>query len=119
MDLNVAVVHGGVAIMEFLEIIKENPTKYHFVEFMGCTGGCINGGGQPIVKAIDQERYDVRTLRASVLYDIDQKNDLRKSHQNEFVLKLYEEFLEKPYSKKAHELLHTKYHKREAYNDVE
>lgn len=119
MDLNVAVVHGGVAIMEFLEIIKENPTKYHFVEFMGCTGGCINGGGQPIVKAIDQERYDVRALRASVLYDIDQKNDLRKSHQNEFVLKLYEEFLEKPYSKKAHELLHTKYHKREAYNNVE
>ena len=119
MDLNVAVVHGGVAIMEFLEMIKQNPTKYHFVEFMGCTGGCINGGGQPIVKAIDQENYDVRTLRASVLYDIDQKHTLRKSHQNEFVLKLYDEFLEKPYSKKAHELLHTKYHKREAYSDVE
>lgn len=117
-DIKVAVVHGGSAIIQFLELLKENPNQYHFVEFMGCTGGCINGGGQPIVKAKDQDDYDVRKLRASVLYDIDEKSALRKSHQNEFVQSLYNEFLEKPYSKKAHELLHTTYTKKEAYHDV-
>jgi iron-only hydrogenase group A len=117
-DINVAVVHGGVAIQEFLDSLKTSTKQYHFVEFMGCTGGCINGGGQPIVKAKDQDKYDIRKLRAQVLYDIDAKATLRKSHQNEFVAKLYEDFLEKPHSKKAHELLHTTYHKREAYQNV-
>jgi iron-only hydrogenase group A len=117
-DINVAVVHGGVAIQEFLEQLKVGTKQYHFVEFMGCTGGCINGGGQPVVKAIDQDRYDIRKLRAQVLYDIDAKATLRKSHQNEFVKKLYEDFLEKPHSKKSHELLHTSYHKRETYQNV-
>jgi NADP-reducing hydrogenase subunit HndD len=117
-DINVAVVHGGVAIQEFLDALKDSPKQYHFVEFMGCTGGCINGGGQPIVKAKDQDRLDIRKLRAQVLYDIDEKATLRKSHQNEFVKKLYEDFLEKPHSKKAHDLLHTTYHKREAYQNV-
>lgn len=117
-DINVAVVHGGVAIQEFLDALKDSSKQYHFVEFMGCTGGCINGGGQPVVKAKDQDKYDIRKLRAQVLYDIDAKATLRKSHHNEFVAKLYEDFLEKPHSKKAHELLHTTYHKREAYQNV-
>ena len=95
-----AVVHGGVAIQSFLDNLKDSPKKYHFIEFMGCTGGCINGGGQPIVKAKDQEKYDVRKLRASVLYDIDANSTLRKSHQNEFVKNLYEQFLGEPHSKK-------------------
>jgi len=117
-DINVAVVHGGVAIQQFLEHLKESQKQYHFVEFMGCTGGCINGGGQPIVKAKDQETFDVRKLRASVLYNIDQASTIRKSHQNEFVQNLYKDFLEKPNSKKAHELLHTSYVKREVYQNV-
>ncbi len=116
--INVAVVHGGVAIKMFLESLKDSSKQYHFVEFMGCTGGCINGGGQPIVPAKIQEKYDVRTLRAKVLYDIDQQQTLRKSHENPFVKALYEEFLEKPNSHKAHELLHTSYAKREPYENI-
>ncbi len=118
MDVNVAVVHGGVAIKAFLEKMKHSKKQYHFVEFMGCTGGCINGGGQPIVPAKIRDNVDVRKLRAAALYDIDAKGELRKSHQNEFVNKLYETFLEKPNSHKAHELLHTSYKKREPYSEI-
>ena len=117
-DINVAVVHGGIAIKMFLESLKDNTKKYHFVEFMGCTGGCINGGGQPIVPAKIQEKYDVRALRASVLYDIDKNQASRKSHENQFVQALYREYLEKPNSHKAHEILHTTYSKREPYSNV-
>lgn len=118
MDVNVAVVHGGAAIKEFFKLLKTTDKQYHFVEFMGCTGGCINGGGQPIVSAINQEKYDVRALRSKVLYNIDQNNEFRKSHQNPAVKKIYEEFLGKPNSHKSHELLHTHYNKRSFY-DVE
>jgi NADP-reducing hydrogenase subunit HndD len=117
-DINIAVVHGGVAIRQFLEHLKTTDKMYHFVEFMGCTGGCINGGGQPIVKAVDQERFDVRGLRASVLYKIDEKQPLRKSHLNPFVGELYETFLGKPSSHKSHDLLHTTYQKRAPYDDI-
>ena len=85
---------------------------------MGCTGGCINGGGQPVVNATDQEVYDVRALRASVLYKIDEKARFRKSHQNPFVSSLYEAFLEKPHSAKSHALLHTTYKPRKPYAQV-
>lgn len=118
-EINVAVVHGGAATKAFLENLKTTDKQYHFVEFMGCTGGCINGGGQPVVVAKDQEMYDVRSLRASVLYKIDEKQRMRKSHQNPFVLELYEDFLGKPHSAKAHELLHTKYKKREPYANLD
>ncbi len=118
IDVNIAVVHGGVAIKAFLEQMKESTKQYHFVEFMGCTGGCINGGGQPIVPAREQDHIDVRKLRASVLYDMDKKGELRKSHQNEFVQKLYKDFLGEPNSHKAHELLHTHYQKREPYENI-
>lgn len=118
-EIHVAVVHGGAATKAFLENLKTSDKQYHFVEFMGCTGGCINGGGQPVVIAKDQEMYDVRSLRASVLYKIDEKQRMRKSHQNPFVLELYEDFLGKPHSKKSHELLHTTYKKRDIYAKLE
>ncbi|MCU0104680.1 NADH-dependent [FeFe] hydrogenase, group A6 [Acholeplasma vituli] len=118
-EINVAVVHGGAASKAFLEHLKTTDKQYHFVEFMGCTGGCINGGGQPVVTAKDQEKYDVRSLRASVLYKIDEKQHLRKSHQNPFVLELYQNFLGEPHSKKSHELLHTTYKKRSPYAQIE
>lgn len=118
MKINVAVVHGGIAIKRFLESLKTTQKTYHFVEFMGCSGGCINGGGQPIVPAKILDQTDVRKLRASVLYDIDRKNEIRKSHENPFVQKLYQEFLEKPSSHKAHELLHTHYNKRSPYENI-
>ncbi len=116
MDVNVAVVHGGAAIKEFFKLLKTTDKTYHFVEFMGCTGGCINGGGQPIVSAVNQEKYDVRALRSKVLYNIDHNTEFRKSHENPAIKMIYDEFLGKPSSHKSHELLHTHYNKRSFYD---
>lgn len=115
--VNVAVVHGGAGIKNFIKHLKTTDKQYHFVEFMGCTGGCVNGGGQPIVSAYNQEKYDVRALRAKVLYNMDYNNEFRKSHENPAVKIVYDEFLGKPNSHKAHELLHTNYHERSFYED--
>jgi len=117
-QIRVAVVHGGNAIKTFMEELKKGDKMYHFVEIMGCTGGCINGGGQPIVPAPLYESLDVRTLRASVLYSIDEKQTFRKSHENKMVLKLYKDFLDHPNSHKCHELLHTTYKKRDSYSHL-
>lgn len=117
MDVNVAVVHGGAAIKQFLQILKSGEKQYHFVEFMGCTGGCVNGGGQPIVNATTLAHTDVRKLRAQALYDQDKEMPLRKSHLNKEMMKAYEEFLGEPNSHKAHELLHTHYVNRDIFKD--
>ncbi len=115
-ELTVAVVHGAVNVPEMMKRIEANPGKYAFVEFMGCTGGCVNGGGQPIVPSYEAETIDIRAIRGQVLYDMDKGNELRKSHENQFVLDLYKEFLGEPNSELAHHLLHTHYHKRTMYN---
>lgn len=116
--LIVAVVHGAVNFPEMFEKIKQNPGKYAFVEFMACTGGCVNGGGQPIINAEIQESIDVRAERAKAIYNIDAHKELRKSHQNPAVVELYKEFLEKPGSEKAHKLLHTHYTKKDSYSKL-
>ena len=115
LDVNIAVVHGGKAIKEFFNILKTSKKQYHFVEFMGCVGGCINGGGQPIVNAKIQDTVDYKKLRASVLYNEDTKAVLRKSHLNPSIIKCYEEFLGEPNSHVAHKYLHTTYSKKETY----
>ena len=92
LDVNVAIVHGSVNLPELFRRIKSGEKQYHFVEVMACTGGCVNGGGQPVVSAKDQEKHDVRAERASVLYNIDKDAPLHKSHENPEVIKLYEEF---------------------------
>ena len=90
---------------------------------MGCPGGCIAGGGQPLVRScfLPNEDDDIqdtyREKRAKALYSEDERQVLRQSHHNSQVQKLYEEFLGKPNSHKAHELLHTHYCAREGYND--
>ncbi|MDY0211093.1 MAG: NADH-dependent [FeFe] hydrogenase, group A6 [Acholeplasma sp.] len=117
--INVAVVHGGISIKQFFKHLETTDKTYHFVEFMGCVGGCINGGGQPVVKAQIQEQVDVKSLRAAVLYKIDDKANLRKSHENQFVKELYDTYLEKPNSHKSHELLHTTYQKRAPYAKID
>jgi len=73
------------------------------------------GGGQPIRSSKERSEYDIRKLRADCLYSIDQKSEVRKSHENPTIKKLYEEFLEEPGSYRAHKLLHTHYKKREKY----
>lgn len=116
VDVNVCVLHGGQAIKDFFEILKEGKKQYHFVEIMACHGGCINGGGQPIVPAKILANKDVLSLRASVLYNEDASSKLRKSHENESVMRSYKEFLEEPNSHVSHKYLHTTYSKKEIYN---
>ena len=101
---------------EILEEIKNGKADYQFVEIMACPGGCVMGGGQPIKSSKIRSKIDVRQKRADALYSIDEKTTIRKSHQNPVVQKIYQEFLEKPGSHIAHELLHTTYQKREKYN---
>ena len=101
---------------KILEEIKNGESDYQFVEIMACPGGCVMGGGQPIKSSKVRSEVDVRSLRANALYSIDEKSTIRKSHENPVVKKIYEEFLEKPGSEKAEELLHTSYKKREKYN---
>ena len=84
-------------------------------EVMTCPGGCINGGGQPLVSDYVASKVDYKKLRANALYKADKKSKYRKSHENPEVKKLYKEFLEKPNGKKAHELLHTSYNKQNVY----
>ena len=116
-ELTIAVVHGAVNFPEIFEKIKANPGKYAFIEFMGCTGGCVNGGGQPVVSASIQEQVDVRAERAKALYTIDNDAKFRKSHDNPAVKALYEEFLKEPNGHLAHELLHTTYSPKGKYED--
>ncbi len=114
--IKVAVAHGGENAKKLLELIKSGKKEYQFVEVMGCSGGCVNGGGQPYVKAnVRNTGIDVRKLRAKALYEEDELKTIRKSHQNEQVKLLYKEFLGKPNSHKAHELLHTHYKQHDIF----
>ncbi|MBQ9735307.1 MAG: iron hydrogenase small subunit [Clostridia bacterium] len=113
--VTVAVASGSGNAKALLEAIRRGEKSYTFIEIMGCPGGCINGGGQPIVSAKDRMYVDYKALRAGALYAEDAGKALRRSHENASVLKLYEEYLGKPGSHKAHELLHTHYTKRNKY----
>ena len=112
LDVKVAVASGLSNARELLNKVKSGEAEYHFIEIMGCPGGCVNGGGQPQVPADVRNFVDVKALRAKALYDNDAKQVIRKSHENAAVKKLYDEYLEKPGSHKAHEILHTSYVKR-------
>jgi NADP-reducing hydrogenase subunit HndD len=112
MDINVAVASGLSNARKLLEKVKSGERNYHFIEIMGCPGGCVNGGGQPKVPASVRNFTDISKLRAKALYDLDSSNTIRKSHENPAIKQLYTDYLEKPGSHKAHKLLHTTYIKR-------
>lgn len=112
MDVKVAIASGLANAKELLEKVKSGEADFHFIEIMACPGGCVNGGGQPQVTGEVRNFTDVRALRAKVLYDNDSAKKIRKSHENPSVKKVYEEYLEKPGSHKAHRILHTSYVKR-------
>ncbi len=112
MDVKVAVASGLANAKELLEKVQKGEADYHFIEIMGCPGGCVNGGGQPQVAMGIRNFVDIRAERAKVLYNIDAEMPVRQSHENPAIKALYDEFLEKPGSHKAHELLHTTYVKR-------
>lgn len=121
--INVAVAHGMKNAKVLLDDIRAGKSKYHFIEIMGCPGGCIAGGGQPYVKPcfLPDEDIDIldtyKEKRAAALYSEDERNAVRQSHNNMQVKALYDEFLGEPNSHKAHELLHTTYAAREGFND--
>ena len=112
MDVNVAVASGLGNAKKLLDRVKAGEANYHFIEIMGCPGGCVNGGGQPQQPGYVRNSVDIRALRAKVLYDIDKNNPIRKSHENPAIKELYSTYLGKPGSAKAHHLLHTTYVKR-------
>lgn len=111
--LKAAVVSGLANAKRLLNAVKEGKESYDFIEVMACPGGCVNGGGQPIHSAKERMMTDIRAERAKGLYQDDANAQIRKSHQNPIVAKIYDDFLGKPGSEKAHKLLHTHYHKRE------
>lgn len=118
MKLRVAVVHSTAAARTLLDAIRAGEAnEYHFIEVMGCSGGCVCGGGQPQVKAQDLMDIDIRTLRAKAVYEEDESRPERKSHKNADVMKLYDDFLGKPNGHISHEILHTTYKAREVYPD--
>ena len=115
MQVKVAVTSGLSNAAKLLDKVKSGEADYHFIEVMCCPGGCINGGGQPIVDGHTRNFVDVKGLRAAALYDDDKNLEYRKSHKNPEIKALYDEYLKEPGSHKAHELLHTTYVKRPKY----
>lgn len=112
VTVNVAVTSGVKNARTLLDKVKNGEVKVDFIEVMACPGGCVNGGGQPVQSAAVKASVDLKAKRASVLYKADANNDIRCSHENSAVKKIYDEYLEKPGSHKAHEILHTHYIKR-------
>lgn len=112
MDVKVAVASGLKNANELLSKVQSGEAEYHFIEIMGCPGGCVNGGGMPQVPASVRNFNDIRSLRAKVLYDLDSSMPYRKSHENPAIKELYSTYFGKPGSHKAHEVLHTTYVKR-------
>lgn len=116
LTVNVAVAHSMQIAKPLLDDIRAGKSKYHFIEIMGCPGGCINGGGQSYVNAmIRNSGFDFKSARAKALYDEDRAMPARKSHKNTQIQKLYEDFLGHPNSHLAHSLLHTTYEKKDKY----
>ncbi|MDO4395541.1 MAG: NADH-dependent [FeFe] hydrogenase, group A6 [Clostridia bacterium] len=112
MDIKVAVASGLANARTLLNMVKNGEAEYHFIEIMGCPGGCVNGGGQPQQPGSVRNFVDLRAKRAEVLYNIDKNKTIRKSHENPAIIELYEKYLGEPGSHRAHKLLHTSYVKR-------
>ena len=109
ITIRAAVAHGTANAKALLEKVKSGEKEYHFIEVMGCPGGCVTGGGQPIVTAKDRMDKDPKMVRAAAIYQEDRNLPIRKSHENPSVKRIYEEYLGEPNSHKAHDLLHTHY----------
>ncbi len=112
VTVRVAVTSGLAGAEKLMEQVADGTSPYHFIEVMGCPGGCIMGGGQP-----RSDDPDVRTKRLRGLYSEDEGKGIRKSHENPFVAALYSDYLEHPNGHKSHELLHTHYVRRGKFNE--
>ena len=116
--LNVAVAHGTANAQKLLDSIRSGEKKYEFIEVMCCPGGCVTGGGQPIVKSEVRMGVNVSAERAKALYGEDEGKARRKSQDNEELKVLYKEYLGEVGGHKAHHLLHTTYVARDKYENV-
>ena len=114
MSLNIGVAHGLGNAHRLLEMVRSGEGNFHFIEIMGCPGGCIGGGGQPYARAGVAVPLDLETLkkRAEALRAIDAGKTLKRSYENPDVKRVYEEYLGEPNSPLAHKLLHTHYKPR-------
>jgi NADH-quinone oxidoreductase subunit G len=113
--VKVAVAHGMGNVRDLLEEVREardagKEPPYHFIEVMACRGGCIAGGGQPY-----STTDEIREQRIAGIYKDDEMSEVRCSHENPEIIKIYKDFLGEPLSKKSHELLHTTYKDRPVY----
>ena len=122
-EVKVAVASGMKNAKVLLDEIRAGKSSYHFIEIMGCPGGCVAGGGQPFVKPcfLPNEEDNIldtyKEKRANALYSEDEGRPIRVSHKNPQIIELYEKFLGEPNSHKAHELLHTTYSAKEKFKD--
>lgn len=107
--IKIGIAHGLGNARKLLESIKRGESMYHAIEIMSCPGGCIGGGGQPL----HHGDSDILKARMAAIYREDAGKAIRKSHENPDIIKLYEEYLGKPLSHRAHELLHTNYFDRQ------
>lgn len=112
--LKIAVCHTLAATDKLLDALRKGEVEYHFVEVMACPGGCVNGGGQPIV-----DGFSMQESRANWLYTQDKNMNLRFSHENPSITAIYKDYLEKPLSEKAHHLLHANHHDWKMPNEDE
>ena len=106
--INIGIAHGLGNARKLLEEIQAGKSEFHAIEIMSCPGGCIGGGGQPY----HHGNAEILKKRQRAIYQEDGKKVIRKSHENPYIIKLYDEFLGKPMSEKAHHLLHTEYFDR-------
>ena len=105
LPLKIGIAHGLGNARKLLQDIKDGKSQFHAIEIMACPGGCIGGGGQPL----HHGDSSVIKARQKAIYREDAGKAIRKSHENPFIVKLYEEFLGKPLSERSHHLLHTHY----------
>ncbi|MDP4225103.1 MAG: NADH-dependent [FeFe] hydrogenase, group A6 [Bacteroidota bacterium] len=110
IELRVAIAHGLLNARVMMDQIVEGKSPYHFIEIMACPGGCIGGGGQPI-----PTNDEIRRKRIEAIYAEDEGMPIRKSHENPEIIQIYKDFLKEPLGLKSHQLLHTKYTKRNRY----
>lgn len=105
LPVKIGIAHGLGNARRLLEDIRSGKSSYHAIEIMACPGGCIGGGGQPL----HHGNFEILKNRMAAIYREDKNKTIRKSHENPYIIKLYEEFLGKPMSEKSHKLLHTHY----------
>ena len=115
LTVKVAVASGLKNAKIIMDKVKDGTADYQFIEIMACPGGCVNGGGQPVQHAVVRNFVDLKSIRASALYEADKNLPLRKSHESEIVKRVYDEYFGEPGSHKAHQVLHTSYVARPKY----